>query len=328
MSTSQPPAYPGSSQAGVPFYGIVTRRNILQDFTTQWIMHTHWTVETVERTMRALSGFTGQDDYVATDAYYRRARFDIATSYIRAWDKNQPVPLNEPSQITNVVGRQLVVLLDQHISIATAIAGANLAAAGLVPADAIPPLLVALGLVPNVAAAATYDPVADVLLNGKNIVGLLANVYKHMTNLFAFNKSKLPSDILIYNGKNVAAFSDFLQRDPYFQDQRAMTVSELQAAGLPLQDWATDAWSHHLASVVNLITKEIAFDLAAKAKVNAANTAFPLVNADTMLTLHGTYMGNLFFASLGHKPSSTGPMKFPGYAKIPESFNSMPNPSA
>ena len=55
--------------------------------------------------------------YPSTAHFYRTNRFDLFSHYVRAYDKNQVVPLTSLSQFEDsYVGRVLISLLDQHIS--------------------------------------------------------------------------------------------------------------------------------------------------------------------------------------------------------------------
>jgi len=278
-----PPAYPGSLPVAAPFYGIVNRHNILQDFTAQWHLHTHWGIETLQRMLRSPL------EYKEVEDYYRTNRYDIVSSYIRSIDKTQVVPLHSPTDINNVIGRRLLVLLDHYISIVIALMAQQLIRKGTLATEEWPQLLLRLGLVSDLMFVAKYDPMPDALENGKQIVGLLANV--HAWRAPFFKSSHIPMDIATYNQSTVDQFDRWLASDQNIVSTRPSVVSTLQAVGIPSLGYTRDLWNHHLASLIREIT--------------TGSTA-----------LSSMLVANLFAGSVHIKSSSGKIHAFPDWASI------------
>jgi hypothetical protein len=287
-----PPTYPGSAPIAAPYYGIVNRHNILQDFTAQWHLHTRWGMETLQRMLRTPREYNGMEDY------YRTNRYDIVTSYIRSFDRTQKVPICSPAEINNPIGRRLVVLLDQYVSIVIALMARQLVRRGTLSEEEWPQLLLRLGLVTDLMFASNYDPMTDALENGKQVVGLLANVH-HWRAPF-FKSARIPMDIATYNQANVDLFDRYLASDQNIAATRASVVSTLQATGLPSEGHARDLWNHHLASLLLSINREITV----------------ATNAPAPTALGSMLVANLFACSVHIKAASGKIHAFPDWQSI------------
>ena len=287
-----PPSFPGSTPVTAPFYGIVNRYNVLQDFTAQWHLHSRWGLETLQRMLRSPRDFTAVEDY------YRTNRYDIVSSYIRSIDKRQKVPITTPVDIVNPIGQRLVVLLDQYISIIIALMGQQLIRRKDLEPEEWAPLLLRLGLVSDLMFAANYDPLNDALENGKQVVGLLANVHRWRAPLF--KSSLIPLDIATYNQANVDYFSRWLSSDKVIATTHPSVVTTLQEVGMESQGYARDLWNHHLASLLLSINREISTNI---------NAPFPTI-------LGSTLVANLFAGSVHVKASSGCVHAFPDYQSI------------
>ena len=221
------------------YYGIVNRHNVLQDFTSQWHLHTQRSIET-------LGNVTNGKNYEVIEDYYRANRYDIVTSYIRSFDASQKVPITNPSDINNPIGKRLVVLLDRYISIVIALVTRSVRKK--VSPEDWSALLLRLRLVSDPMFVTRYDPLTDALENGRQIVGLLANVYKWRSSFF--KSSQVPLDIATYNQNHVDAFNRYLESDPSIRVAIPSVVASLQATNVPVTGGAVDLWNHHLASLL------------------------------------------------------------------------------
>jgi hypothetical protein len=316
---TKPAPYPGTKPVTSPFFTIQNKFDILSDFQNDWNAHMHWTDETVERGMRAIAGIAGNADYASVIDYYFTNRFDIASHYVRAFDLSQKLPLTSPNDITSPVGRRLVSLLDQHIKIALVISVANLEGAKLVPAGAAADFAVKQGVLANVGQYAKYDLVADVLSNGKDIVSLIANVSRSISQ--GIPPQQKGDAILAFDQSAYDGFNAYIASSPYFQSTKVMVAKSIARAGIPSMGAAQDVWNSHLAMVVFLIKSELAFDVATKAGTinpNDPNLPPAVIGADTAMIFHATSVAALFAASLGVTADGTSKMSYPGAAQIPD----------
>jgi hypothetical protein len=312
-------AYPGTKPVTSPFFMIQNKFDILSDFQNDWNAHMHWTDETVERAMRALSGIAGNADYASVIDYYFTNRFDIASHYVRAFDLSQKLPLTSVNDITSVVGQRLVVLLDQHIKIALVVSVVKLEGAKLMPAGSAAGFAVKQGLLANAGQYAQYDPIADVLANGKAIVSLIANVSRSISQ--GTPPQQKGNAIVAFDQSAYDGFNSYIASSPYFQSTKGMVSKSLSRAGIPSMGAAQDVWNSHLAMVVFLITSELAFDVATKAGTidpNDPNLPPAVIGADTAMIFHATSVAALFAASLGVTADGKSRMAYPAVGTIPD----------
>jgi hypothetical protein len=113
---ANPPAFPGSRPVNTPFVPITAPRDIFADFLNMWTSHVRLTVSSKKAIGEAFAGVGSYAERVRQDDLYRTNRYDLESHYVRAFDHDQSMPLSTPEQIASPVGRELVRLMDQHIS--------------------------------------------------------------------------------------------------------------------------------------------------------------------------------------------------------------------
>ena len=310
--TTLPPSYPGTIPVNAKFAGIYNKHNIYADFSSTWEGHTSLTAMFDQHRTRSLAGIPGYDDIKSVNDFYRTNRYDLASHWVRSFDASQVLPLPSVASMTNVAGRRLVVLMDQHISQSGAILAQGLNNAGIISNNLALTFFNTLKLIPNASynQFKAYDAITDIVTNGVQVISLYANVAHAIANGVA------PMDVEDIVSFNQVAYDQYNQRiadSKLFKDTRAMNLDILASAGVPSSvHFAQDAWNAHLVEVAILISKEVAYSKAWKAgnPVDIAKASVETTEASTAVLYHSNQLAALQAASVG-VPSELAILEFP-----------------
>lgn len=279
------PSYPATLPRSVKFQPIAYPNDVLGQMRQDWSLHMVNTGKFISHAMRAISGYHGYVDTTGLEDLVRTGRFDIASHYNRALDANEPSPITNAEQITGAAGRQLVVLLDRAISLKAAVAIKALDVNGLFTAKELDQrvpeqMLLNLGLICNRNEYRDFDPMEQLIANGRQVVSLIANVWairylNAVVELTAFDQ---------------AAYDAFNQ-----------------ACEARLGATAEQVWLTHLNQVTQLVERELVYCRKNKnrgflglvrAGVSRAEIT-STVTAGEQLQLHAFNVANVFAFSVG-----------------------------
>lgn len=229
--------FPGTLPVKATMLPILNGNDILCQMRQDWSLHTYWMTAFIQHSMRSLSGYNGYSDQATIEDFCRTSRFDIANHYNRSLHISEPSPITDPNEIIYPAGKQLSELLDQQISIVKAMAvkamdNSNLFSDKDTYNYVQARVLLKNGLICSSDDYDAYDPIPELVANGKAVMAVIANVYAATGQNF-----------------DQATFDRF----------NAATLNDIGAS-------AESIWEDYLSSITVLINKELSFCKQGKSK--------------------------------------------------------------